>query len=369
MRVALLYLGRRGSGPAFTLQLAHAMSSQVDARAFISAYAENLSSWQGSDLNYVALPTFRNGFSAVQSTLFRFRLDRIEDEIRTFAPDVLLVCMFHPWNGLLQRRLASIPSVVIVHDPQPHPGLVPLLHRWGEDYSLHEAQIAVVLSQNLIPELTRRGISEQKIRVAHHGLLSVLQKNIAPSLPGLDRKQALFFGRITRYKGLEILLKAWPGVKEAVPNAELIIAGSGSLAPYRRALTQCAGVQIKNYWVDERETDLLFEQANLVVVPYTSASQSGIVLLAAEKGRAVIASRVGGLPEQIEEGRSGVLVEPGDVQGLSRAITDLFQHPERACELGGNLWSDYRDRYSWPVIAGDILDACRQAIQDFGGKK
>jgi hypothetical protein len=177
MKIALVYLGRRGSGPAFSLHLAAGLAPMAQVRAFISAQADNLTDWQQSGLDLAALPTFQSGVQAAWETLLTRRAAHIAQEISAFKPDVLLFCMFHPWNALIQRRLKTIPSVVIVHDPQPHPGFLPRLHRWGEDGSLRGAKIALVLSQVLAPELARRGVDTGRIRATRHGLLYLRQGN------------------------------------------------------------------------------------------------------------------------------------------------------------------------------------------------
>lgn len=362
MKIALVYLGRRGSGPAFSLQLAGALAKIGQVHAYISTFAANLSAWQESNLEFTALPTFESPSQALRYSLFPQRINQIVSEIEAFAPQVLVFCMFHPWNGMLQRRLPHIPSLVIVHDPQPHPGLLPRLHRLGEDYSLRAADIAMVLSHSLAPELARRGVPSERVFATRHGLLSSSQERDSFVPAPLDQRHVLFFGRITEYKGLEILLPAWAHVQSAVLGAQLTIAGGGSLKLYQRWLKDLPDVEVINRWVDDQESRVLFRRTNLVVLPYTSASQSAVVLLAAEVGRAVIATRVGGLPEQIQDGQTGILIAPGNVKALSEALISLLRDPQRAQQLGQQLWFDYRKNFDWSHIADDVLAACQSAI-------
>ena len=105
-----------------------------------------------------------------------------------------------------------------------------------------------------------------------------------------------------------------------------------------------------------------FTKADLVVLPYTSATQSGVIPVAAAFGVPVIASDVGGLAEQLDQGACGILVPPADAPALTRAIVDLWNHPTRARALGNALREAYATRRSWSSIAESVTNAFHLAI-------
>ncbi len=362
MRIALIYLGRRGSGGAISLGLGRALAGETRLAAFLSSGLETLLAWQGAQPFAVqVVPTYSGGLEAAWTLVFPARIRQLAGLVAAWRPDVLLFPMFHPWNAALQKALAPAPSIVFVHDPLPHPGLVSWLHARFENASLARAACCVVLSQALVPELVQRGVPPAKIAVIPHGLIQY------PHLGSNGRKRPgptlLFFGRITAYKGLDVLLEAFSHARARHPGLQLLIAGEGSLAPYARQLQGLEGVQVINRWVAEEDVPGLFEQADMVVLPYTSASQSGVLAIAAAFGLPVVASRVGGLPEQISDGETGLLVDPDSAPALANAIERLLDDPPLAAQLGQALQHEFEERRSWEKAAQMLLDVISRLSQ------
>jgi glycosyltransferase involved in cell wall biosynthesis len=355
MKIALVYLGRRGAGGPISLALSQALAAQgASLAAFLSHDLETLPSWSGTPFDLHVTPTYRSLPGAAWSLAFPGRIRKLADQIAAWQPDALLFPMFHPWNGPLERRLGGLPSLVLVHDPAPHPGLTGWLYARLENNSLRRAAQCFVLSQALAPQLAQRGVPPERIEVVPHGPLPYPHpaSNGRPFPPTL-----LFFGRITPYKGLEVLLQAFERLQARNPLLRLVIAGEGSLAPYRRWLERLANVQIFNHWMAEEEIPGLFSHATLLVLPYTGATQSGVLAIAAGYSLPVIATRAGGLPEQVIEGETGLLVSPGSVDELAGAIEQLLGNPPLARHLGSALKADYELRRTWVVAAEKILAA------------
>lgn len=365
MKIALIYLGRRGGGATFSLELMRGLAPIAPVRAFLSESLENRERWEQSGLDAAFFPVFDNGCQAALSTLAGRRLRSIAQAVRAWAPDVLLITMFHPWNGLLQRALAGIPTVVIVHDPLPHPGFTAWLHRVVEDFSLKKAAQGIVLSQGLAPALARRGIPLDRIGIVPHGLLNYRPTDEEQAGPNAEGS-ILFFGRIAAYKGLEILLQAFALVRQRCPDLCLQIVGEGDLSPYRQELAELDGIELINRWVSEAEIPAFFTAARMVVVPYTSATQSGVIPIAAGFGLPVIATCAGGLAEQIDDQRTGLLVPPGDEQALAGAIERLALDPALAGRLGAALRVEFEEHRNWQTIGNQVLAYCRKAIQSGG---
>ena len=358
MKIALIYLGRRGSGGPFSLELGRALAQRADLSVTLSAGLESLPAWAGSPFPVQTVPTFDGPLAAAGSLLFPASIQALVRQLRAWGPDVLLFPMAHPWNAALQKALAPIPSVIFVHDPRPHPGLAGWLHSRVENPSLAAAAQAIVLSQALAPELERRGVPGERITVAPHGLLTYPR----PPAASQEAPSLLFFGRIAPYKGLEVLLAAFEQLSARRPGLRLRIVGEGSLAPYRRQLARLKNIEIHNGWLEEEKIPAVFGQASLLVLPYTSASQSGVLALAAGFSLPVVATHTGGLPEQIRSGETGLLVTPGSVNELAAAIDSLLADPALAARLGAALRSDFEQQRSWESIADKVLHACQHCL-------
>lgn len=172
------------------------------------------------------------------------------------------------------------------------------------------------------------------------------------------RNVALFFGHIRPFKGLDIALKAWPKLKTDVV---LLVAGEAwwkGEADYRKlaeelGLTSDEQLTTNNVvfhflFIPDAEIAAYFSAADVVLAPYRSEAQSGVALTAFYFGRPVIAAKVGGLPEIIQEGVNGSLVPPEDPEALAQAVDAFFTSADRArMEQGAaesarlNSWEDY----------------------------
>jgi glycosyltransferase involved in cell wall biosynthesis len=95
----------------------------------------------------------------------------------------------------------------------------------------------------------------------------------------------------------------------------------------------------------------LFKSTKVVVLPYTDATQSGVAAIALAHGIPVVASAVGGIPEVVIEGRTGLLVPPCDPLALSRAIGQLLRDEQKTQELGRSAAEFARQHLSWTKIA------------------
>jgi glycosyltransferase involved in cell wall biosynthesis len=167
----------------------------------------------------------------------------------------------------------------------------------------------------------------------------------------------LFFGSIKPYKGLDLLIEALALLPLAVrERTRLVVAGEPgmSLGPLR-GLAERRGVAALIEWrteyIPEGDVAALFEAASVVALPYREIDQSGVLLTAAGFGKAVVSTRVGGIPEILGDGDRGILVEPGDADGLARALARALTDAELRARIGTALreWCDAH--HSWAVAA------------------
>lgn len=369
MRIGVVFLGRRGAGGPISFELATRLAAQDPVLSILSTQLEGLDIWRASGLELLTTDTYRSTLGAVLAWLNHIQLHHLASRILAWKPDVLLYPLFYTLNPFLQMHLKGIPSVVAVHDPQPHPGLRDRAYRTIENVSIHQATRCYVHSGSLQIDLQQRGVRPEQIDHVPLADLSYYQRFKLPA--GASPAQAadgiptlLFFGRITAYKGLEVLLQAYRQVRQRHP-ARLLLVGDGDLRLYQPLLEGLPDVEVHNRWIDDAEVHTFFERATLLVAPYTSASQSGVIAIAAAFGLPVVATKTGGLPEQIDPDRTGVLVEPGSVSALAGAIENLIADPERARALGRNLQQDVYANRNWDQMAARVRDVCQKAIHDF----
>lgn len=367
MRVALVYLGRHGSGGPISYELATHLAEKSDVLAVVSQQADNIGLWRESELLVQYVSTYRSVAEAALSVVNQAKLWRIAAQIANAKPDAILFPMFHFWNPFLQLYTSSIPSVVVVHDPIPHPGLFNRISNVWERRSLRRATRCVLLSRAFEGYLRRTGVKGDCIDVVPHGEFSYYQKHYTqpetPSASSECSSTILFFGRITPYKGLEVLLPAFKQVSLQYPSVTLRIVGAGDLTPYRSMLRELKNVEITNRWIAESEITDFCHGATMLVLPYTSATQSGVLAVGASLGLPVIATRVGGLPEQIIDDETGLLVDPGSVEQLAAAMVRLLEEPQIRRYLGRNLYRDFDQNRNWDVIADKFLQILRRAIE------
>jgi glycosyltransferase involved in cell wall biosynthesis len=175
---------------------------------------------------------------------------------------------------------------------------------------------------------------------------------------------ALFFGLWTAYKGIDVLLDAWPSVRAAVPAATLVIAGApGVMDPDEvlRPARAAGGVDVRAGYVDRDDIPGLFGATRVVVTPYVRASQSGVAHLAFTFDRPVVATTVGDIPKVVQEGVSGLLVPPRDAAALAEALIALLSDADRAARLGaaGGEW--LRREASWETVAERVMEGLTSA--------
>ncbi len=203
-------------------------------------------------------------------------------------------------------------------------------------------------------------------RAIRHGnesmFLDVAGHDTDPPPVGLPT--ALFFGGLRPSKGIEDLIEAWEHVRYEI-DARLKICGepAGIDPANLRELVErtgvAASVEIDARYQPMAQVGNLMRQATVVVLPYRSAAASGVLQVAYAFGVPVIATAVGTLTEDVEPGQTGLLVEPGDIAGLARALVKMLSDPNEARRMGAAARRT-SDRFGWEPIATSILADYRE---------
>jgi len=267
------------------------------------------------------------------------------------------------WLAALSAFSRKIPVAATMIIPKPNVGdsLPAFISIAIYKLLAKTSDIIIINGTDQIPLIQRLyGIEESRVAYVPLGPRTTAGKWALQSTaekPGT----VLFFGEARRHKGLEYLVKAQPLVTRQVPNALFLIASRGEeLERCQRFIRDKDKFEIhKGFIPGDRAADF-FQRASVVVLPYLSASTSGILMTAYIFGRPVVATNVGCLPEYVEDGITGVLVPPADIEKLAEALVRLLSDPTKRCRMGeeARRWSDDREKR----VAHDTLLAYERAI-------
>ncbi|MGH7049167.1 MAG: glycosyltransferase family 4 protein [Acetobacteraceae bacterium] len=327
MKVLVWHWGRLGAGPRFASALARGLSRLPETTGLLSlsAQAELLhaahppspellfrtySGWPGMIGRLAAAPWLIGNLTA--------RLAQLQPGIAIAAMPALLDPLMH---AALARL--SIPFAAVIHDAENHPGDRLVLQMALQRRMIRRAALVVALSRHVGAMLRgQKLVSEQRLLIARHPPFDF---GVVPPLAPHDGPfRLLFFGRLRRYKGLDLLAEA----VERLPAGRftLRVVGSGPAGPELARLATLEGVFVENRWVPEDEVGGLLAWADAVVLPYREASQSGVAAAALAAGRPVVATRVGGLAQQLE-GESLARLAAPEPAPLAACLIRLAEAP------------------------------------------
>jgi glycosyltransferase involved in cell wall biosynthesis len=259
--------------------------------------------------------------------------------------------------GRCIKRLKKRPKLVFVcHNVLPHEDSA--VDRLAARAALAPAGGFIVHGRNDAEQL-REIFPRANIRVTPHPTYAPLgEASAVPppvSLPD-DQPVILFCGFVRPYKGLDILLAAMPGVL-ARRDVRLLVAGEfwESEKEYRAQIGRLGieeQVTIVDRYMTNEELTACIQAADVVVLPYRSATQSGIVQLAYGLGRSVITTDVGGLPDVVDDGRTGLIVPAEDPEALAVAIDRYFAEDLRPV-FESNI-AEQSARFEWRRLVEEI---------------
>ena len=289
-------------------------------------------------------------------------------KINAINPQVVHVLsgfLWMEWSLPLVRRR---PLVVTVHDAHIHPGDRES-SSWGHSFEWKCAtQISVHADSIKRALIEERGVAADKIHVVPHGTYDFYQRWARDDIREQENT-ILFFGRIWDYKGLQYLIEAEPLITARLPNARIVIAGRGDdFGKYERMMVNQDRFVVLNERIPDEQVARLFQEASVVVCPYIEASQSGVLALANAFAKPVIATTVGGIPEMIAHGKTGLLVPPRDARSLADAVVTILQNHTLRESMRLHAQQQSQTELSWNSIAKRTRSVYDQAIATHGAR-
>lgn len=258
---------------------------------------------------------------------FMLKLSR---EIRRWRPDIVhCLDANYVWLNLLVPFLRPIPFVTTVHDVYVHPGddSTRRIPRVSVKALVKQSAAIIVHGETLRSDAaTEMPFDLARIFVFPHPPLSRYSELASQAgflKPSDNLFRILFFGRIQEYKGLRYLIEAAPTIRQKMPNARFVIAGKGDdFSSYRSMMADPSCFEIHNHFISEIDAARMFTDADLLVLPYIEASQSGVHLVALTFALPVIATDVGEMGQIVRSNGMGYIVPPRDQNALAFAIIE-----------------------------------------------
>jgi len=294
--------------------------------------------------------------------------------IRAFSPDVVVMEHWHPFfapcyaAAALLAKKGGARVVVEMHNVLPHEAtpldrmlLAPLL-RAADGFVVHSAQDASVLAGLVRGKPVTVGFHP---RYSHFsGIRGSISREEARRKLGVpaDCRLLLFFGLVRAYKGLMDLLDAAPLVP-LDSSFRVLVVGEfyDDKEKYLRRIQELGIhdlVQVQDQYVPDEEVAVYFAACDVVVLPYRTATQSGIAQIAFAEGRPVIVTDVGGLPEAVAHGQTGLIAQASNPASLADMIRRFFDG-----NLGPQMERTLAERSSegsWEALAAIIEDLIRK---------
>lgn len=288
-------------------------------------------------------------------------------KIKALKPELVIIQWWHPYFApcyfSLCKILKGIKILFVCHNVFPHERfpadrlLTKMVLKQGDCYIVQSKMDAENLHQ-----IIKNPIFEQTVHPTYNIFKTEnLSKEEARKRLLLedDENILLFFGFIREYKGLKYLIKSMSHIIKELDKVKLLIVGDfideEQKKIYLNWIKKCniqEYVQIYDGYIPDREVEKFFAACDLVVLPYVSATQSGIVQIAFGFEKPVVVTKVGGLPEVVKDGETGYVIEPGKIEELVCVVLDYFTGEEEQ-KFHSNIVNEAY-RFSWDKLVEKI---------------
>lgn len=341
------------NGAAYSTNMAESLANRedIDVIAILSKNSNDIERWR----KIKGIQRFEvDGYTTGKDFLPKFLMiiirdiPRIKRVVREYNKSIMYISGLT--NGTLPVAIAfnGYPLIYTMHDPEVHNSSNKYIKFCNEYLAKKASQIIILSSgfRNYVMKKFNKRISQiNVIPLGFEGINEVNEVNKKLSTSQKERWTLLFFGRIDKYKGLEVLAESYSILKKKYGNSiELIIAGSGDFEPYRHQFEHNRDISIINEWIsDDKMEELFMNERTISVLPYTSATQSGVITLAKKYKCPVVATRCGGIIEQIQDGVTGFLIEPNNAAALAEAVTVVIEDVSRTETVVENAFSEISD--------------------------
>ena len=285
-----------------------------------------------------------------------FRLDVIWKMARLIRKKGISCLYFesmHLWNLFLMLFCPGVKKVVVIHDVIPHDQ--------SKAVSLCTALSCKMADHIVIRNQKYKEALIQNFKIKSEKITCLeLWRYFPKQRPVTHSQKYLYFGRIRKYKGIDALIS----IVEKTPEITYQVVGcpDEECKPLMSYLKQSLkNVDVIDWEVSDGEMEEMFTQADWIILPYASATQSGVIVDAYKYSRPVIAFDVGAISEQVEDGETGFLVPANDEGAFCEAIRKTAEFTEEElCRFSENAYRFGFSRYAAEGAADGFLQFIRK---------
>ncbi len=306
--------------------------------------------------------------TAVLDTVGPFSYLTAAHQINLYKPDILIMKYWLPFFGpslgtvakLMHKdtKVISILDNVIPHEKRPFDTAF-------TKYFLNQNDGFIAMSEKVKDDLLTF-LPDAKYKIFPHPLYDhfgaateKMQARRELKLPE-NKKLLLYFGYIRDYKGLDILIES---ISQLPDDYQLILAGEsyGDFSPYLNLIDKFGvkdKVSLFNHYIPDREVSLLFSAADVCVLSYKSATQSGVTSIALHYELPLVVTNVGGLKEMVEHEKTGLVAEKAEASCVTEQLKNYFSKYD--IQYFRNNIRKMKEELSWKRFTEKIIDFSKE---------
>lgn len=251
---------------------------------------------------------------------------------------------------LIKNRL-----VLTVHDPFMHSSKYTKKDENDRIEAFKKIRRLILLNEKQKTDFCKfYHIGESRIYLSKLGCYDTIN-NIPVQKLNVKKPFVLFFGGISKYKGLDLLMEAMLMVHEKHPELTLVVAGGGKLWFDINKYRNDSYFDLRLYYVSIGELSFLLDNCLFTICPYIDATQSGVVQTSLTKGAPCIVTNVGALSDVVINGKYGIVIEANSVTAIKDGINLLYENPSLLLEMKRNIKEEWIPSMNWSSIAEDYL--------------
>ncbi|MCX7795401.1 MAG: glycosyltransferase family 4 protein [bacterium] len=302
----------------------------------VAPYGKGITLLKESDIPYreIISLTFLN------VNRYKKELRRIIEE---FNPSIIHVHGAHELVYISKKMADKVPVIFTCHGYFTSLPIIDyrisafINKRWGDS--------VIAVSKNDRDKLIKAGLSREKITTIHNGIPEVLNRMELPiKIDGFIIGTA---ARLTKFKGIRYLIEAFSHLHNKYKDLNLVVIGDGEERENLEKLTQNLNIEDRVFFLGALpNARLYFSNFHIFVLPSLFEALPIVVLEAMSQKVPVIATEVGGIPEIIDDGKTGILVPPEDPLEIARAIEKLINNRELMKELGEAGYKRYKEMFT-----------------------
>ena len=285
--------------------------------------------------------------------------------ILKIRPTIIHSTVFYDFQELLLYFFRK-KTIVTVHDPFPHSGERNIRKYFFRKLGFTLLNNFIILNKKQKAQfIASYKLENKNVYESNLSIYNVYNLYLGQFYEKKPLKSILFFGRISPYKGIHILLEAMKYVHRIHPDIKLIIAGNGEYYFDKTEFEQLDYIEFRNKYIPNTELVKLIAESLFVVCPYTDATQSGVIMTSYAFCKPVIASNVGGLSEMVFDNVTGILIEPNSIIELQNSIIQLILNQNLLAEMEKNIFNHfYQGERGWTKISKDLFIVYNTIIND-----